>query len=240
VWSRPQSTEYNQTARESVFSVQCNVRDQRSPRTRSPERRETAPIHVRNLESDIGVRSRQLRTHTSDAHPRSGGPQTTMDKLNQSMVKRLEGRSGCHILHRPGRASDMPECRRDAHEAAEPLLSGCRVPCCRQVICRAVGHCQAHCQVPLSETSCQVLSVLSGAARCLSDRRGALVLSGAVGAVGCCCQTLSELSVPPSYGVITPAAAAAWGAQVAACRRRPRRRHRRRRPPPPRRRRHIL
>jgi len=46
----------------------------------------------------------------------------------------------------------------------------------------------------LCQTSCQVLSVLSGAVRCVSDRRGALVLSGAVGAVGWCCQTLSELS----------------------------------------------
>ena len=36
---------------------------------------------------------------------------------------------------------------------------------CCQVICRAVGHCQ---------TSCHVLSVLSGAVRCLSDKRGAL------------------------------------------------------------------
>ena len=52
----------------------------------------------------------------------------------------------------------------------EPRLSGC------QVLSGTVRHCQ----VPLSETSCQVLSVLSGAVGCLSDiQRGSV-------AVGCC------------------------------------------------------
>ena len=47
--------------------------------------------------------------------------------------------------------------------------------------------------------------------------------------------------LPPSYGVITPAGAAAWGAQMAAQAQAAAAaaRHRRRRPPPPRRRRHM-
>ena len=90
-------------------------------------------------------------------------------------------------------ARSSPGCSRRTIEARARLSPGCQAVRCCQVICRAVRQLSGTVRC-LCQTSCQVLSVLSGAVGCLSDKRGGLVLLGAVGAVECCCQTLSALS----------------------------------------------
>ena len=107
--------------------------------------------------------------------------------VRQFAEKRVSPRAQC-ARSVPG--SDLDLRSQDRSLSPPP---GCQAVRCCQVICRAVGQLSDTVRC-LCQTSCQVLSVLSGAVGCVSDSRGALQLSGAVGAVGCCCQTLSELS----------------------------------------------